>query len=158
MNPFVNLPLIQKMMGIYKGMIEQNLQPYMHKWIRSWSWGYLVTWFCYQLIAKPGNNIATPPWPEPYIYTYICVCVYLLADLPLTSKTKMATVTLGNKLKINWFNRTSVFWPVLLYIYQIIIICRYFIFCWWKISLNYSGCNRWLYPWYKIKPGWYWES
>ena len=27
--------------------------------------GCLVTWFCYQLIAKPGNKTATPPWPRP---------------------------------------------------------------------------------------------
>ena len=25
----------------------------------------LVTWFCYQLIAKPGNKTATVPWPDP---------------------------------------------------------------------------------------------
>ena len=24
----------------------------MHIWVRSWNWGCLVTWFCYQLIAK----------------------------------------------------------------------------------------------------------
>ena len=28
--------------------------------------GCLVTWFCYQPIAKPGNNTAAPPWPEPF--------------------------------------------------------------------------------------------
>ena len=34
--------------------------------VRSWRCGCLVTWFCYQLIAKPGNNTVTPPWPGPY--------------------------------------------------------------------------------------------
>ena len=34
--------------------------------VRSWYCGCLVTWFCYQLIAKPGNKIATVPWPNPY--------------------------------------------------------------------------------------------
>ena len=29
--------------------------------------GCLVTWFCYQLIAKPGNKTATVPWPDPYV-------------------------------------------------------------------------------------------
>ena len=38
--------------------------------------GCLVTWFCYQLIAKPGNKTATVPWPDPsinlfYIYLYL---------------------------------------------------------------------------------------
>ena len=28
--------------------------------------GCLVTWFCYQLIAKPGNKTATVTWPDPY--------------------------------------------------------------------------------------------
>ena len=36
-------------------------------WLRSWNCGCLVTWFCYQLIAKPGNKTATVSWPDPYI-------------------------------------------------------------------------------------------
>ena len=36
-------------------------------WVRSQNCGCLVTWFCYQLIAKPGNKTATVPWPDPYI-------------------------------------------------------------------------------------------
>ena len=35
-------------------------------WVRSRNCGCLVTWFCYQLIAKPGNKTATVPWPDPY--------------------------------------------------------------------------------------------
>ena len=33
-----------------------------------WSWrcGCIVTWFCYQMIAKPGTKTATPPWPDPH--------------------------------------------------------------------------------------------
>ena len=26
----------------------------------------IVTWFCYQLIAKPGNKTTAVPWPDPY--------------------------------------------------------------------------------------------
>ena len=33
---------------------------------RSWNCGCLVTWFCYQLIAKPGNKTAAVSWPDPY--------------------------------------------------------------------------------------------
>ena len=29
--------------------------------------GCLVTWFCYQMIAKPGNKTAAPSWPDPCI-------------------------------------------------------------------------------------------
>ena len=36
-------------------------------WIRSWRCSCLVTWFCYQLIAKPGNKTVAPPWPDPFI-------------------------------------------------------------------------------------------
>ena len=35
-------------------------------WVMSRNWGCLVTWFCYQLIAKPGNKTATVSWPDPY--------------------------------------------------------------------------------------------
>ena len=35
------------------------------RWIRSWRCSCLVTWFCYQLIAKPGNKTAASPWPDP---------------------------------------------------------------------------------------------
>ena len=38
-------------------------------WVRSWRSGCLATWFCYQLIAKPGNKNAAPPWPDPYVET-----------------------------------------------------------------------------------------
>ena len=40
----------------------------------------LVTWFCYHLIAKPGNKAAAPSWPDPYAtgmsFTY-CQRFYL---------------------------------------------------------------------------------
>ena len=36
-------------------------------WVRSRNCGCLDTWFCYQLIAKPGNKTATVSWPDPYI-------------------------------------------------------------------------------------------
>ena len=35
-------------------------------WVRSRNCGCHVTWFCYQLIAKPGNKTAAVPWPDPY--------------------------------------------------------------------------------------------
>ena len=34
--------------------------------VRSWNCGCLVTCFCYQLIAKPGNKTAAVSWPDPY--------------------------------------------------------------------------------------------
>ena len=37
-------------------------------WVKSRNCGCLVTWFCYQLIAKPGNKTATVSWPDPYVW------------------------------------------------------------------------------------------
>ena len=34
--------------------------------VRSRKCGCLVTWFCDQLIAKPGNKTAKHSWPDPY--------------------------------------------------------------------------------------------
>ena len=33
---------------------------------RSRNCGCLITWFCYQLIAKPGNKTVPVPWLDPY--------------------------------------------------------------------------------------------
>ena len=35
-------------------------------WVRTRNCGCLVTWFCYQLIAKPGNKTAAVSWPDRY--------------------------------------------------------------------------------------------
>ena len=35
-------------------------------WIRSRRWTFLVTWFCYHLIAKPGNKKGSLSWSDPY--------------------------------------------------------------------------------------------
>ena len=35
-------------------------------WIRSRRWTCLVTFFCYHLIAKPGNKVGTPLWLDKY--------------------------------------------------------------------------------------------
>ena len=43
-------------------------------WVRSRDCGWLVTWFCYQLIAKPGNKTATVLWPDPSIDT-MAICI-----------------------------------------------------------------------------------
>ena len=48
-----------------QGDLDQNI------WVRSRNWGCLVTWFCYQLIAKPGNKTAPVLWPDPYQFQFI---------------------------------------------------------------------------------------
>ena len=37
-------------------------------WVRSRNYGCFVTWFCYQLIAKPGNKTAAVSWPDPNVH------------------------------------------------------------------------------------------
>ena len=41
-------------------------------WVRSQNCSSLVTWFYYQLIAKPGNKTATVPWPDSFVYLMGC--------------------------------------------------------------------------------------
>ena len=47
------------------------------RWLLRWNWKVIqrvgswrcdchVTWFCYQLIAKPGNKTVASPWPDPW--------------------------------------------------------------------------------------------
>ena len=52
-------------------------------WVRSRNCGCLVTWFCYQLITKPGNKTATVPWPDPYDKNK-SIKLYLPLPLPCT--------------------------------------------------------------------------
>ena len=56
-------------------------------WVRSRNWGCLVTWFCYQLIAKPGNKTAAVPWPDPYVVWKIHISFFLSCTCrsPVTS-------------------------------------------------------------------------
>ena len=42
-------------------------------WVTSRNCGCLVTCFCYQLIAKPGNKTATVSWPDQQVYIYIYI-------------------------------------------------------------------------------------
>ena len=44
---------------------QMTMMLHIYKWVRSRNCGCLVTWFCYQLIAKPGNKTATVSWPDP---------------------------------------------------------------------------------------------
>ena len=67
-----------------------TIREHGHKdiWVRSRNCDCLVTWFCYQLIVKPGNKAlwlwfcyqlivkpgkkaATVPWPDPYIFEHV---------------------------------------------------------------------------------------
>ena len=45
-------------------------------WVRSWRCGgCLVIWFCYHLIAIPGNKTAAPSWHDPYVPVNTVLCM-----------------------------------------------------------------------------------
>ena len=67
-------------------------------WVKSRNCGCLVTWFCYQLIAKPGNKTATASWPDPYIVTCYSCWKYCRYD------------TCVNKMDNHWFRFTVRLW------------------------------------------------
>ena len=57
----------------------------LYIWFKSRRCGCLVTWFCYQMIAKPGYQTAAPSWPDPYVYTNILSRVYSSLCLQMIS-------------------------------------------------------------------------
>ena len=46
--------------------MAQTSQKYKCICVKSWNCSYLVTWFCYQLIAKPGTKTAAVLLPDLY--------------------------------------------------------------------------------------------
>ena len=76
--------------------------------------GCLVTWFCYQLIAKPGNKTATVSWSDPD--TFSCGIGRLEQNnhiLPTTFKNiffllcnliQINRSLFGRKLGLLWFS------------------------------------------------------
>ena len=51
-------------------------QPFFNIWVRSRRCGCLVTWFCYHLIAKPGNKAAAHSWPKRFVFISIRPGIY----------------------------------------------------------------------------------
>ena len=88
-------------------------------WVWSWRCGCLVTWFCYQLIAKPGNMTAESPWLNPY-----CFCFVYVFFSPLNQSLK------------HWYETTAVRLtpfihrvPIQLTIYAYACMCNMMTFC-----------------------------
>ena len=48
----------------------------LFRWVRLRKCGCLVTWFCYQLIAKPGNKRAAVPWLDPYASSWLKIFIF----------------------------------------------------------------------------------
>ena len=58
----------------------QHILVWLWIWVRSQNCGCLVTWFCYQLIAKPGNKTAAVLRSDPYdLFTRLDIlCISVL--------------------------------------------------------------------------------
>ena len=74
--PFVNLSSENKWNVLLRWLyFETSSDTSVHIrqdiWVRSRNCGCLVTWFCYQLIAKPGNKTAAVSWPDPYPLLFV---------------------------------------------------------------------------------------
>ena len=74
---------ITMMTWVYLRMYWNHNIPTDNIWVRSRNCGCLVTWFCYQLIAKPGNKTATVSRPD----TELRLSCYLVL-LSIDSKTR----------------------------------------------------------------------
>ena len=88
-------------------------------WVRSWNCGCLVTWFCYQLIAKPGNKTAAVPWPDPYWSAKLkCFVAISLSSrtssLGICSRCEFIPVQMifPTYVPIWWQCPTSMAWPL----------------------------------------------
>ena len=58
-------------------------------WVKSRNCGCLVTWFCYQLIAKPGNKTAEVPWLDPFAFDIVLPCCHVaISWIPTSWKTR----------------------------------------------------------------------
>ena len=54
--------------SVITGINSVNTKSLFFRWVKSQRCGCLVTWFCYQLIAKPGNKTAAPLWFDPDLF------------------------------------------------------------------------------------------
>ena len=64
--------------------------------VRSQMCGCLVTWFCYQMIAKPGNKTAAHSWPDPYNEAWLCFYKTPPACTHLTSSHRVRPTSHGH--------------------------------------------------------------
>ena len=78
----------------YMVMFMQRDTSAKHIWVRSWRCACHVTWFCYQMIAKPGNKTGPPSRPDPYQQAHeMCNS---LTDISTTLPTRNCIRTLSN--------------------------------------------------------------
>ena len=107
--------------------------------VRSRRCGCLVTWFCYHLIAKPGNKTATPAWPDPYNVSIIIIDSSVISiflrgrtvPIPASQKLRFYSGSMPCLIQITaWENN---------YVYINAVM--------WLILLNHALNSIWIYYW-----------
>ena len=80
-----------------------NKDFHWHMWVMSRRRSCLVTWFCYQMIAKRVNKTATPSWPDPYdpldllFFLMLYVMLYDTKLYYIESQKSITLITQGEK-------------------------------------------------------------
>ena len=75
-NQMINTCLSITCIWHHHSLCPRNYYPFKCRWVGSQICDCLVTWFCYQLIAKPGNKTAAPLWPDPdTLHTWSSHCI-----------------------------------------------------------------------------------
>ena len=75
-------------------VIFQQKNSVCRSWVRSRRCGCLVTWFCYQMIAKPGNKTAALSWPDLDIDVF---CISLQSSNNIPSLLGKACIAFNKK-------------------------------------------------------------
>ena len=115
-------------------------------WVRSRNCGCLVTWFCYQLIAKPGNKTAAVSWPDPYLH----LLSFLDTEMAQVDKIppmndKDLLIILHSQYYGGWCPGAARSYGISSYTFSIGVVCpEYFIFSARKVKLLISPFISWI--------------
>ena len=71
--------------------------------------GCLATWFCYHMIAKPGNKTAAPSWPDPF-ENIICEIAAILS-WPQCGKKGLSSLLFAGIHDGSMSNHSLIRWP-----------------------------------------------
>ena len=99
-------------------------------WVRSRRWGCFVTWYCYEMGAKPGNKAAPPWWPDPYddILWWLATLTY---DVPVVPYKRAKNIFHAfTKLLYNHL------WICLWY--QLALMLLFLVMVWYMLVLSIS--------------------
>ena len=89
-------------------------------WVRSRRCSCLVTWFCYQLIAKPGNKTAAVSWPDPYTHRHCRVCCHEIIVTVNGSSYKLKRLFFGG----GFLRKNIPYFSWILFIIRSVLLCQ----------------------------------